>query len=118
MAHADYDCCAICDSKQSYNAGGDVAKGEICGECVANLARLGVITGTPEELLAWIKGADPAKVKEVLHGVGFHTCYYGNLIDDAVNAMHPNEFEGRFAFLQRKSDLVEPEWSRLMNGIA
>lgn len=83
MAHGDYDCCAICDSKLSYSS--DAATKEvICGPCVADLATHGVIAGTPDALIAWVKSADPAWVRATMTAVGYSPCYYGNAVDDAL----------------------------------
>lgn len=86
MAHADYDCCAICDSKQSYNGGGAQTKEEICGPCVANLARLGHIFGTVAEFLEWVKTVDPKHLVVVLATVGYAKCFYDeNPVDQAID---------------------------------
>ena len=92
MAHGDYDCCAICDSKLgfSYDA---KTKEEICGPCVADLARLGVIAGTPEELVKWISENPAEKVGPILAAVGFSPCFYGGSpVDEAVEKKCPGVF--------------------------
>lgn len=83
MAHADYDCCAVCDSKQSYSPDAET-KGEICGPCVADLARLGHIFGTVDELLEWVKTVDPQRLAVVLATVGYSKCFYLNEVDKAI----------------------------------
>lgn len=86
MAHADYDCCAVCDCKMNYNEWEAETKGRICGECVADMARLGVICGTAEELIEWINAAEPSEVKRILGAVGYDPCHYDNPVDQAVRA--------------------------------
>lgn len=79
MAHADYDCCAVCDCKLSYqgycSAG---TKDEICSRCVANLAECGIIVHNVDELVTWINESPDIIVKAVLVLVGFRKCYYQN----------------------------------------
>jgi hypothetical protein len=91
MAHADYECCAVCDSKQAYSECSD-AKSAICGPCVADLARLGVITGTPEELVKWVNENPVEKVGPVLAAVGFKPCFYDSTVDAAVEKKCPGVF--------------------------
>ena len=87
MAHADYNCCAVCASKLSY-AGFDASHKEtICGPCVANLARQGVIVGSPDELLQWAKETDASTVAAVLTAAGFKDCYYENEVDESLAPM-------------------------------
>lgn len=81
MAHADYDCCALCDSKLNYNSDAETKK-TICGSCVANLARKGVIAGTVDELLAWMRATPPATVIATLSDL-IRVCYYTNDVDAA-----------------------------------
>jgi hypothetical protein len=42
MAHGDYNCCAICDSKMEYSNYAET-KNNICSNCVCNLAEKGKI---------------------------------------------------------------------------
>jgi len=80
MAHADYECCAICDRKVYYS--NDAGSKEIlCSECVTNLARRDVIVGSVEELKVWMTQEESAKVVPLLQEVGFRKCYYANEID-------------------------------------
>ncbi len=83
MAHADYDCCAVCDSKQGYNSAAD-SKAAICGPCVAEMAKRGVILGTSEEFVKWIEEHPAEEVKTLLDAVGFCPCFYPNAVDFAV----------------------------------
>ena len=81
MAHADYECCAVCDSKMAY-ASNASPKTEICSCCVAELAVREVIVHNVAELERWIINTGGEKVKEVLEGVNFRFCIYGSWIDD------------------------------------
>ena len=41
MAHGDYNCCAVCDSKLEYSNDAQT-KEELCSWCAVNLAQSGV----------------------------------------------------------------------------
>jgi len=84
MAHADYNCCAICDSKLNYAGFDATTKEEICSCCVANLAEKGVIVHDVDELIEWIKNEDAGKVAKILKDMGFRFCYYSNTVDEIV----------------------------------
>jgi len=84
MAHADYDCCAVCDRKLSYAGMNATTKEMICSTCAVNLAERGVFVHNVHELIAWIKTSDTEHVRKVLSEVGFSFCYYQNDVDDAV----------------------------------
>jgi len=83
MAHADYDCCAVCDRKMSYAIEAST-KELICSRCVADLALQGVIVHDVEELMSWIGSDDPGRVVEILDAVGYRRCLYPNPVDDLV----------------------------------
>jgi hypothetical protein len=80
MAHADYECCAVCDSKVYYSTDAET-KGVLCSECVANMARHGVIVGSVNELIEWMNSEAPGTVFSILQSVGFQKCYYCNAVD-------------------------------------
>ena len=84
MAHADYHCCAVCDSKMSYAGFDATTKEEICSCCVANLAEKGVIVHDVDELMKWIEEEDNKKVAKILVDVGFRFCHYSNDVDEIV----------------------------------
>ena len=86
MAHADYECCAICDGKIAF-AVLAAAKERICSSCVANLAMHGVIVHDVEELLDWIQSTPTLKVLATLASVGFRYCGYPNAVDEAVRGI-------------------------------
>jgi len=83
MAHAGYDCCAICDSKQSYNEEA-YTKEEICSHCLKALRAEGLSILDVSELLAWIQSTEPTIVRATLISVGFSFCYYPNAVDRTV----------------------------------
>jgi|SRR3990172_4296407 len=85
MAHADYDCCAVCDSKQSFSYDA-TSKEVVCSYCAVALAQHGVIARNGKELKAWIETADVEVMRHILSEVGFRFCYYQNDVDDAVRA--------------------------------
>lgn len=91
MAHGDYHCCAVCDCKMAYSNDAKT-KESICGPCVADMARQGVICGTVEELTTWIAQNPPEKVAEVLTKAGFQKCFYTGEIDQVVENKCPGVF--------------------------
>lgn len=80
MAHADYECCAVCDSKMSFGSDFD-AKTGLCVRCGVELTKHGVIVKSASELLDWMKSAPPAKILSALSLCGFQKCCYSNEID-------------------------------------
>jgi len=88
MAHADYECCAVCDSKMAFSNNAN-AKYSICGSCVRILVKSGVDVATTTELLAWLN-AKPDLAPLV--AAGFQVCYYRNPVDvAAIAAGMPDE---------------------------
>ena len=83
MAHADYNCCAICDRKLSYNAWDARAKEEICTDCLVRLRDMGLNIITVQELIHWIRNEETEKLKDVLKGLRFKPCLYSNPVDEA-----------------------------------
>ena len=87
MAHADYVCCAICDSKLYYDSMPD-SKTELCVSCALNITeKAGVRIATPEDLMDWMKSNDPEVVISVLDSIGFSKCYYSNDVDTLYEAI-------------------------------
>lgn len=85
MAHADYNCCAVCDCKMTY--GGERTKEEICSDCLVRLNRvlkLDILTSS--DLLTWIESSSEETLKAMLTDSYFSACYYHNAIDNAVRA--------------------------------
>ena len=84
MAHADYHCCAICDSKQEYGGIDSTTKEKICPHCLRALRNQGLSVLDTNELLFWINTTDTDMVRTILHKVDFRFCYYRNPVDEAV----------------------------------
>lgn len=85
MAHADYNCCAICDSKMDYNGWCATTKEEICEGCFIDIIRLGLKIKNIDDLKEYIKTGEYSEVKENLLKLGFSFCHYSNEIDDLVS---------------------------------
>ena len=83
MAHADYDCCAVCDTKMNYSHDAE-AKTSICTDCLRSLHANGVMVYETDDLISWMTANDnTAKRKvQILKSVGFTECHYGNDVDD------------------------------------
>ena len=92
MAHGDYNCCAVCDSKLEYSNDAQT-KEELCSWCAVNLAQDGVFVHNVDELKKWMEETNPLVVVTVLTKNHFSTCYYKNEVDDLFNAaqqsVHP-----------------------------
>lgn len=84
MAHADYNCCAICDSKLAYAGYSANCKEEICPYCVARMAETGKICVVPEEVVQILKNMNDDEALNWLHTIGFSPCYYNNEIDQYI----------------------------------
>ena len=82
MAHADYECCAVCDTKMTYHGFDAPTKERICPDCMRCLGTAGLHVFTGEEVAAAIV-TDPERVVPILEACGFKTCFYGNPVDDA-----------------------------------
>lgn len=86
MAHADYDCCALCDCKMAYNSDAGT-KDFVCAECaVVFYAETGVKVTTGEQLVKWIEDASVDVVRDLLTPGLYSRCLYPNAVDDAVRA--------------------------------
>jgi hypothetical protein len=84
MAHADYDCCAVCDDKLSYNEDA-MTKGEICSSCLKSLNQThNLNVWGVEDFIAWIDKTPAKEVEKILKAVGFSYCCYWNAVDEAV----------------------------------
>ena len=84
MAHADYDCCAVCNCKMSYNPGEPLTKEEICSYCLKSMRDCGMNVLDTEELAAWVRVHTKEDVVDILSKIGFSFCYYSNEIDKIV----------------------------------
>lgn len=83
MAHADYNCCAICDSKMDYSWEA-TTKEEICEECLKNIKELDLKIENIDDLKEFIKETDYKTLEETLIKLQYHFCYYGNNIDKMI----------------------------------
>jgi len=84
MAHADYNCCAVCDEKLAYAGFEATTKEEICDCCREKLTKKGVVVHDVYELIAWVQNEDAEKVAKILTDVGFRFCHYHNYLDEVV----------------------------------
>ena len=81
MAHADYNCCAICDNKMDYAGFGADTKTKLCPDCIERSAALGKLCVSPEQVAEHIKSLSDADAIAWLHAMGFDPCYYENDLD-------------------------------------
>ena len=80
MAHGDYKCCAICDSKQEYIGLNDSFKDDICASCRETSG-----VSTVKELLKKIEEITIVEaLEEWLNQIGWSECYYQNNVDDLI----------------------------------
>ena len=80
MAHADYDCCAVCDSKIDYNTNAD-SKAIICEDCIKQLKLNNIICDSVKDFNQWLLEVEIGKGKKILKDIGFSICCYGNETD-------------------------------------
>ena len=85
MAHADYNCCAICDSKMEYSEDAQT-KERICLDCLRKLRSLKLDILDVPELLQWIESHSTSEVEIALRSMVFSFCYYPNAVDKLVRA--------------------------------
>lgn len=83
MAHADYNCCAICDSKLEYSEEA-TTKERICEGCLKDLRNIGLNILGVDELIEWINSVDLDIVNNALSKLCFRFCYYKNPLDDLL----------------------------------
>ena len=84
MAHADYDCCANCDTKMNYS-NDPTTKDKICADCAIELFKLTNVKITDGETFTnWITQMSAENVKKVLTASHYHACFYPNSVDKAV----------------------------------
>lgn len=84
MAHANYNCCAICDCGFEYAGLKADSKVRICEDCLVLLRDYGYNIITIDELIDFINNSDIDKLKEFLNKLNFRACFYSNPIDNAV----------------------------------
>jgi hypothetical protein len=84
MAHGDYDCCAVCDSKLRYSFDAQ-AKETICGHCLLKMQKMGLGIVTVKQLIEWITNTDKEILRDKLLEMGFYKCFYDdNQVDQAA----------------------------------
>jgi len=85
MAHGDYDCCAICDSKMRYNAGDAKTKDSFCQTCLENIINL---TQEPtvsiNNFLLWLSKQPVKERSGILDKLGYRPCFYESCFDDDI----------------------------------
>lgn len=86
MAHADYACCACCDSKVYYKEGA-TPKQILCETCLKNISDItGKIIVAPRDFQNIIENyKSQDELLLFLQKVGFHFCFYSNLLDQIVS---------------------------------
>jgi len=84
MAHADYNCCAVCDCKLDYAGWNATTKERICEDCLLKLQEMNLKIVTVRQLIAWIKDTDNDVLREKLKEMGYRCCYYENDVDTAI----------------------------------
>lgn len=86
MAHADYACCACCDSKVYYQED-SIPKEvlcEVCSKNISDIANKPITTVSQfKELIE--KYSDKDSLFLFLKNIGFHFCFYTNQIDKIVS---------------------------------
>ena len=112
MAHADYNCCAICDSKMDYSWEA-TTKEEICEECLKNIKELGLKIENIDDLKEFIKETDYKTLKETLIKLDYGFCCYKNEIDELVIKRFRPSFMSLDEYLKRidnyKYDIIGKE---------
>lgn len=83
MAHADYNCCMICDTKMEYAGESSETKEKPCIDCLANMRDQGVILLTQEEFIAHLESIDDPIA--FLGNIGYEKCFYPNALDDYIS---------------------------------
>lgn len=105
MAHCDYDCCAICDSKMAYNGSSANTKESVCIDCIER----SIAAGKPITRLSHVVEALAAMTHDAalkwLHAIGYRPCCYENEIDDYLIARK---------LVLTGSDSPGAKWGRLL----
>lgn len=83
MAHADYNCCAICDCKQDYSENSRT-KEEICTDCLMSLRSANINVLSVDEFIEWVEKTDLIELSAKLIEIGYSKCFYTNDVDEAI----------------------------------
>ena len=75
MAHADYDCCLICDCKMSFSYDSRT-KEDVCRGCLHVMRKRGEILLSQEEVIEFLKTRDDESALKWLNEVGYSACFY------------------------------------------
>lgn len=84
MAHADYHCCAICDSKLEYGGYDSTTKERICEVCLLELQLLDLKIVTVDQFIRWVESVDQEVLRSTLKELCFRKCFYDNDVDKTV----------------------------------
>ena len=84
MAHTDYHCCAVCDSKLEYGGLDSTTKEQICPVCLKHLRAEGLSILDVDEFLEWLKNTERHKIFFILCKINFRFCRYLNEVDTTV----------------------------------
>lgn len=87
MAHASYDCCAVCDCKMAFNEPDSLTKETLCAHCTVALAKRGIFVTDSTELLTWMSSVTPGVAAATLVECGFSPCYYRNQVDEEMKRL-------------------------------
>lgn len=101
MAHADYNCCAICDTKMDYAAWEAETKEDICTDCLQNIKKLDLKIADVEDLKEYIRETDYITLKNTLTKLGYYFCCYGNEVDELVAMRFSPSFMSLEEYLKR-----------------
>lgn len=93
MAHADYDCCMICDCKMNYNAYDSETKARPCEDCLRAMRDIGVVLLDADELTAHLTKIGHEAAHEFLTKLGYSECFYPNSVDACVKHLASSRTE-------------------------
>lgn len=86
MAHGDYHCCALCDSKMDYSNDART-KEDLCSHCTKSLVEAGIHVFDGDDLLRAINNeieqGTGREFTDKLKTLGYSKCVYTNELDKA-----------------------------------
>lgn len=93
MAHADYACCACCDSKVYYKENA-ASKSVLCERCAEKISE---IVGKPIVTVSQFRNLienfnDKKLLFSLLKNINFHFCIYSNPFDQMISEKIGNEY--------------------------